>query len=240
MKRKVFALITGTVLSVCALAGCGVSDNELVNNIGELIEEIAPNENSTDNNGNASGPAPGVLHLHDENNEAFCIDIPADWISPDQTEENGKTVTWLTPGSDPSGENGYVLVSFGRSSDPDIEGYVERWKDRNLEAHPDGIFAEGTTEANGYLYLSFTYVTEDDRLLTDYRILDGNAELRIRQYTDPENEEQTEEITDPENEEQAEKITDQENEIQTTEITDAVMMMVNSAVIYQPAEEKEE
>ena len=59
-------------------------------------------------------------------------------------------------------------------------------------------------------------------------------------HTDPENEEQTEEITDPENEEQAEEITDQENEIQTTEITDAVMMMVNSAVIYQPAEEKEE
>lgn len=219
MKRKVFALIAGTVLSVCVLAGCGVSDNELVNNIGELIEEIVPNENSTDNDGNASGTAAGVLHLHDENNEAFCIDIPSDWISPDQKEENGKTVTWLTPGSDPSGDSGLVLVSFGRSSDPDIDGYVERWRDYNLEKHPDCVFEEGTTEINGYRYHSVTYITEDARQLTDYRILDGNAELRIRQYTGKDNEEQTAEITD---------------------ISDITMMMVNSAVIYQPAEEAEE
>ncbi len=216
MKRKVFALIAGTVLSVCVLAGCGVSDNELVNNIGELIEEIVPNENSTDNDGNASGTAAGVLHLHDENNEAFCIDIPSDWISPDQKEENGKTVTWLTPGSDPSGDSGLVLVSFSRSSDPDIDGYVERWRDYNLEKHPDCVFEEGTTEINGYRYHSVTYITEDDRQLTDYRILDGNAELRIRQYTGKDNEEQT------------------------AEITDIAMMMVNSTVIYQPEEKTEE
>ena len=216
MKRKVFALIAGTVLSVCVLAGCGVSDNELVNNIGELIEEIVPNENSADNDGNASGTAAGVLHLHDENNEAFCIDIPSDWISPDQKEENGKTVTWLTPGSDPSGDSGLVLVSFSRSSDPDIDGYVERWRDYNLEKHPDCVFEEGTTEINGYRYHSVTYITEDDRQLTDYRILDGNAELRIRQYTGKDNEEQT------------------------AEITDIAMMMVNSTVIYQPEEKTEE
>ena len=216
MKRKVFALIAGTVLSVCVLAGCGVSDNELVNNIGELIEEIVPNENSTDNDGNASGTAAGVLHLHDENNEAFCIDIPSDWISPGQTEENGKTVARLTPGSDPSGDSGLVLVSFGRSSDPDIDGYVERWRDYNLEKHPDCVFEEGTTEINGYRYHSVTYITEDDRQLTDYRILDGNAELMIRQYTGKDNEEQT------------------------AEITDIAMMMVNSTVIYQPEEKTEE
>ena len=216
MKRKVCALIAGTVLSVCVLAGCGVSDNELVNNIGELIEEIVPNENSADNDGNASGTAAGVLHLHDENNEAFCIDIPSDWISPDQKEENGKTVTWLTPGSDPSGDSGLVLVSFSRSSDPDIDGYVERWRDYNLEKHPDCVFEEGTTEINGYRYHSVTYITEDDRQLTDYRILDGNAELRIRQYTGKDNEEQT------------------------AEITDIAMMMVNSTVIYQPEEKTEE
>ena len=216
MKRKVFALIAGTVLSVCVLAGCGVSDNELVNNIGELIEEIVPNENSTDNDGNASGTAAGVLHLHDENNEAFCIDIPSDWISPGQTEENGKTVARLTPGSDPSGDSGLVLVSFGRSSDTDIDGYVERWRDYNLEKHPDCVFEEGTTEINGYRYHSVTYITEDDRQLTDYRILDGNAELRIRQYTGKDNEEQT------------------------AEITDIAMMMVNSTVIYQPEEKTEE
>lgn len=219
MKRKVFALITGTVLSVCALAGCGVSDNDLVNNMGELIGDIVPDENTPENESNTSEPAAGVLHLHDENNEAFCIDIPSDWISPDQKEENGKTVTWLTPGSDPSGDSGLVLVSFGRSSNPDIEGYVERWKENNLEKHPDCVFEEGTTEVNGYRYISVTYITEDDRLLTDYRILDGNAELRIRQYMDPEDEEQTTEITD---------------------ISDITMMMVNSAVIYQPAEEAEE
>ena len=216
MKRKVFALIAGTVLSVCVLAGCGVSDNELGNNIGELIEEIVPNENSTDNDGNASGTAAGVLHLHDENNEAFCIDIPSDWISPGQTEENGKTVARLTPGSDPSGDSGLVLVSFGRSSDPDIDGYVERWRDYNLEKHPDCVFEEGTTEINGYRYHSVTYITEDDRQLTDYRILDGNAELMIRQYTGKDNEEQT------------------------AEITDIAMMMVNSTVIYQPEEKTEE
>ena len=219
MKRKMFTLIIGTVLSVCALAGCGVSDNDLVNNMGELIGDIVPDENTPENESNTSEPAAGVLHLHDENNEAFCIDIPADWISPDQTEENGKTVTWLTPGSDPSGDSGLVLVSFGRSSNPDIEGYVERWKENNLEKHPDCVFEEGTTEVNGYLYISVTYITEDDRLLTDYRILDGNAELRIRQYMDQEDEEQTTEITD---------------------ISDITMMMVNSAVIYQPAEEAEE
>ena len=216
MKRKVFALVAGMVLSVCTLAGCGVSDNDMVKNLGELMGDIVPDQNTPGNESNASGPAPGVLHLHDENNEAFCIDIPSDWISPGQTEENGKTVTRLTPGSDPSGDSGLVLVSFGRSSDPDIDGYVERWKDYNLEKHPDCVFEEGTTEINGYRYHSVTYITEDDCQLTDYRILDGNAELRIRQYTGKDNEEQT------------------------AEITDIAMMMVNSTVIYQPEEKTEE
>lgn len=215
MKRKVFALIAGTVLSVCVLAGCDAADNELAKNMIELVDEIVPDAPTANNESNAYGQAQGVLHLHDENNEAFCIDIPSDWISPGQTEENGKTVTQLTPGSDPSGGSGLVLVSFGRSSNPDIEGYIERWKDRNLEEHPDCVFTEGTTEVNGYLYISVTYITEDDRLLTDYRILGGNAELRIRQYTDKDNEEQTEEITE------------------------VAMMMVNSAVLYHHEEEAE-
>ncbi|MBR3516152.1 MAG: hypothetical protein IKO10_07545 [Lachnospiraceae bacterium] len=215
MKRKVLALTAGMVLSVCVLAGCDAADNELAKNMIELVDEIVPDAPTANNESNAYGQAQGVLHLHDENNEAFCIDVPSDWISPGQTEENGKTVTQLTPGSDPSGDSGLVLVSFGRSSNPDIEGYIERWKDRNLEEHPDCVFAEGTTEVNGYLYISVTYITEDDRLLTDYRILGGNAELRIRQYTDKDNEEQT------------------------TEITDITLMMVNSAVLHYPAEETE-
>lgn len=215
MKRKVFALIAGTVLSVCVLAGCDAADNELAKNMIELVDEIVPDAPTANNESNASGQAQGVLHLHDENNEAFCIDIPSNWISPEQRDDNGVTIAKLTPGSDPSGASGAIYVSFGRKYGRDIDEYVEEWENSCLEEHPDSIFAEGTTEVNGYLYHSVTYTKEDNRRATIYYIFDKEALLKIRQYTDKDNEEQTEEITE------------------------VAMMMVNSAVLYHHEEEAE-
>ncbi|OQA18907.1 MAG: hypothetical protein BWY61_02007 [Firmicutes bacterium ADurb.Bin354] len=110
MKRKMFALITGTVLSVCPLVGCGASDDGLFSNVSELIDEMSPNDEGES--------APGVLHLHDENNECYCIDIPSDWGILEQKEKDGKTITKLTPNSDQSGDSGVIAVSFWQKYKP--------------------------------------------------------------------------------------------------------------------------
>ena len=207
MKRKMFALITGTVLSVCPLVGCGASDDGLFSNVSELIDEMSPNDEGES--------APGVLHLHDENNECYCIDIPSDWGILEQKEKDGKTITKLTPNSDQSGNSGVIAVSFGRSTNPDldIEEYIEKLKADSEDKHSDCTFTEGTTEVNGYSYVAISYTKDDGDSVIDYHIFDLDAELRIMQLT-----------------------TDDEEV--TTGVTDVAMVMVNSAVLYHP--EKEE
>ena len=209
MKKKVITLIIGTALSLIALTGCG--GNPLTQNLSELAGEFSSGSSDSE-----AEQAPAMLHLHDETSEKFCVDFPSNWEITEHEDIDEITHIYTAPVSDHT--VGTVDISFCRSDspDPDIDGY-NKIRDANMQKHyPDCVFDDGTTASNSYRYHVTSYINEDDHQITDYQIFDGNSKLSI-----------VVEINDPENEDL------------TSEISDTALMMVNSAILYHPAEATE-
>ncbi len=209
MKNKALSLIIAASLFPVIFTGCGAADNDLTKNFTELVNELSPE--------NESGSDPGqertILHLHDENSEAYCVDFPSDWEIIKQDDSGGKTIVEVGPGE--KNNDFVVAITYGRSDDPDIEEYVKKWKADNSKKHPNIVFEEGTTESNSYLYHVAIYTNDSGHLVRDYHIFDKDAELRIMQFTDPDDEELT------------------------VDVDEVTLMMVNSSVLYHPAEAAE-